>query len=201
LRLPQRRSPLTASTSKNRKQHALSAAKQPSSACACGDALLQAQWARGLQKNQAPPLLQGRQGRWGGFFSTGARPSAGGSGGSGASTSGGASASTSSTTTASTTAAARSPFDRWLAGLRAVPPVARVLGFAGIMPFIALAPPVSKHLFWVLPFDVIDNSAAFQVAYGASIVSFLGAVHWGYAMSSPAMASPLLARAAREAYL
>jgi hypothetical protein len=59
--------------------------------------------------------------------------------------------------------APRSPFERWWAGIKAVPPVPRFLGFAGIIPFIALAPPVSKHLFWILPHDVIDNSAMFQV--------------------------------------
>jgi hypothetical protein len=123
--------------------------------------------------------------------------------------------------------------------------VPRFLGLTGVIPFIALAPPVSKHLFWVLPHDVIDNSAMFQVraprprrraapwrvhsppcrqrcrggpadapllwrtpplgrrqvGYGISILTFLGAVHWGLAMGSAAMASPLMARAARESYL
>jgi hypothetical protein len=40
-----------------------------------------------------------------------------------------------------------------------------------------------------------------QVGYGISIVTFLGAVHWGLAMGSAAMASPLLARVSRESYL
>jgi hypothetical protein len=166
---------------------------------------------------------------------------------------------------------ARSPFDRWLSSMRAVPRVPLFLGLTGAIPFIALAPPVSKHLFWLLPHDVIDNSAMFQargtaaraarrpalslslvrathqparaasaqgdarmhvvgapnsypaaakrpnpsptppspstvppprqVGYGISIVTFLGAVHWGHAMGSASMASPLMARAAREAYL
>lgn len=43
--------------------------------------------------------------------------------------------------------------------------------------------------------------ALVQVGYGISIVTFLGAVHWGLAMGSTAMASPLMRRAARESYL
>jgi hypothetical protein len=45
------------------------------------------------------------------------------------------------------------------------------------------------------------TAAPRQVGYGISIVTFLGAVHWGLAMGSSAMASPLMARAARESYL
>ncbi|GBF89500.1 hypothetical protein Rsub_02072 [Raphidocelis subcapitata] len=86
----------------------------------------------------------------------------------------------------------RSPFDRWLSNMRAVPRVPLLLGLTGAIPFVALAPPVSKHLFWLLPHDV---------GYGISIVTFLGAVHWGLAMGSASMASPLMARAARESYL
>jgi hypothetical protein len=39
------------------------------------------------------------------------------------------------------------------------------------------------------------------VGYGITIVTFLGAVHWGLAMGSPSLASPVMARAARESYL
>ncbi|KIY97176.1 hypothetical protein MNEG_10785 [Monoraphidium neglectum] len=95
----------------------------------------------------------------------------------------------------------RSPFERWWASFQTIPLVPRMLALAGAIPFIALAPPVSKHLTWVLPYDIIENSAMFQVGYGISIVTFLGAVHWGLAMGSAAMASPLLARVSRESYL
>jgi len=47
------------------------------------------------------------------------------------------------------------------------PQVVKVLGFGGAIPFIALAPPVSKHLFFVLPHEVIDNSASFQASAAA----------------------------------
>lgn len=60
-------------------------------------------------------------------------------------------------------AQSRSPFERWWAAFQSVPPVPKLLGVTGAIPFIALSPPVSKHLFWILPHDVIDNSAMFQV--------------------------------------
>lgn len=61
--------------------------------------------------------------------------------------------------------------------LKDVPLPARVLGLGGLIPFLAGAVGV-----WVLP----DLSGAIamtaQLAYGAVILTFVGAVHWGYAM-------------------
>lgn len=58
---------------------------------------------------------------------------------------------------------------------------ARRLGFAGLAPFVGLAlsvwlvePPQRHSLIWAL------------TAYGATIVSFVGALHWGLAMREPA---------------
>jgi len=66
-------------------------------------------------------------------------------------------------------------------GWAAVPSIAKTLGLAGLIPFIALSPPVAAHLPF-LPGYVLANAAALQVGYGATIASFLGGVHWGAAM-------------------
>lgn len=52
---------------------------------------------------------------------------------------------------------------------------ARVLGLAGLIPFVAL----TVALYAEGPRDRI---ALAQLAYGATIVSFIGALHWGLAM-------------------
>ena len=54
--------------------------------------------------------------------------------------------------------------------------------YAGVIPFIALSPPVAASL-PLLPADLIQNAALLQVAYGASIASFLGGIHWAMAMA------------------
>jgi hypothetical protein len=58
-----------------------------------------------------------------------------------------------------------------------ISPLAQILGFAGLVPFVTLAgliflvnPQIKSHLIFSL------------VAYGATIVSFLGAIHWGLTM-------------------
>lgn len=55
--------------------------------------------------------------------------------------------------------------------------VARLLGFAGLIPFVALA---------ALSFAVSSEQRALLVssllAYAVTIVSFLGAIHWGLTM-------------------
>lgn len=57
------------------------------------------------------------------------------------------------------------------------PTVVTVLGYAGLLPFGALA----LALWW--PSSVHPAPLAFALlAYGASIASFLGAIHWGLAM-------------------
>jgi hypothetical protein len=64
-----------------------------------------------------------------------------------------------------------------LSKLTAVSPIAFKLGIAGLIPFVVLA---------VLGFVVTDayqNLIIFSLlAYGASISSFLGAIHWGLTM-------------------
>jgi len=64
---------------------------------------------------------------------------------------------------------------------RAVPFPALILGMAGLIPFVALAPPLAHML--PLPALVAAHPTEAQALYGASIVSFLGAIHWGLAMA------------------
>jgi len=61
--------------------------------------------------------------------------------------------------------------------LRDVPLPARVLGLGGLIPFLAGAVGV-----WVLPDLIAAIAMTAQLAYGAVILTFVGAVHWGYAM-------------------
>ena len=55
-----------------------------------------------------------------------------------------------------------------------LPPIVQILGYAGLIPFIGLA-------FMVQLADSPNDLIALEslVAYGAVIVSFLGALHWG----------------------
>ena len=58
----------------------------------------------------------------------------------------------------------------------ALPPLAWPLGLAGLIPFAAGA--LAVALGW--------HAAAFPLAaYGATILAFLGAVHWGLALAAP----------------
>lgn len=61
---------------------------------------------------------------------------------------------------------------------REVPPIARQLGYAGLIPFVALA-----LLAWALPEWRVKAQLA-QLTYAAVILSFLGAVHWGLALAA-----------------
>lgn len=54
-----------------------------------------------------------------------------------------------------------------------IPPLARPLGFAGLVPFAGLA---------LLSLAGVAWAPAALAAYGASILAFLGAVHWGFAL-------------------
>ncbi|DBA78234.1 TPA: hypothetical protein ACH3X2_008188 [Trebouxia sp. C0005] len=63
-----------------------------------------------------------------------------------------------------------------------VPAPAKILGLAGVIPFIALSPPIAASL-PLLPAELVQNAALLQVAYGASIASFLGGIHWAMAMA------------------
>lgn len=58
-----------------------------------------------------------------------------------------------------------------------LPAPARLLGPAGLIPFAALAIGV-----WV----GLPAAGPALVAYGATILAFLGAVHWGLALATPA---------------
>lgn len=60
-----------------------------------------------------------------------------------------------------------------------LPSAARWLGYAGLIPFVALA----AMVWWLPPED--QMAAAFALkAYGATIASFLGAIHWGLSMQA-----------------
>ncbi len=58
-----------------------------------------------------------------------------------------------------------------------IPPAVVYLGYGGLIPFLALAlattADVNHRLLW----------AEALIAYGAIILSFVGALHWGFAMS------------------
>lgn len=76
-----------------------------------------------------------------------------------------------------------------------IPGVVKGLGFGGLIPFWALSPAIAS---W-LPFELFGGThetGTLQLAYGASILSFLGGVHWGLAMTSH---TPL--RATTERYV
>lgn len=60
--------------------------------------------------------------------------------------------------------------------------LAKVLGYAGALPFLALSPPVLERM--VETERKKEVAEKLQVAYGASILSFLGAVHWGFVLKN-----------------
>lgn len=57
---------------------------------------------------------------------------------------------------------------------QSLPPGAAALGYAGLLPFAAAALGVA-----LLDGELRDLAARALLAYGAVILSFLGAVHWG----------------------
>ncbi len=57
------------------------------------------------------------------------------------------------------------------------PPWAARLGYAGLLPFVILALAA-----WAAPLAYRAQAAHALLAYGATIASFLGAIHWGLAM-------------------
>ena len=61
-----------------------------------------------------------------------------------------------------------------------VPPLALGLGAAGLLPFAA----GTAGLWWLDPLDA-GQLVGPLVGYAAVILSFMGAVHWGLAMSLP----------------
>jgi hypothetical protein len=62
----------------------------------------------------------------------------------------------------------------------ALPRLATGLGYAGLLPFVALAAAA-----WLVPAAYRTQAAFALLAYGAAIASFLGAIHWGLAMRGP----------------
>ena len=60
----------------------------------------------------------------------------------------------------------------------AAPAVAKILGFAGLLPFIA----GSLYLL-AGPLTLAQVAANALIGYGAVILSFMGAVHWGLALA------------------
>ena len=62
-----------------------------------------------------------------------------------------------------------------------IPPIVKWLGYGGLLPFVALAAAV-----WVDS----NHSSLWRdalVGYGVVILSFVGALHWGFAMSQNGM--------------
>ena len=57
--------------------------------------------------------------------------------------------------------------------------VATALGYAGLIPFVVLAIGA-----W-LPLPGVTHPVEFLIAYGAVILAFMGAIHWGSAMAGP----------------
>ena len=57
-----------------------------------------------------------------------------------------------------------------------IPPIVNWLGYGGLLPFVALAVAA-----WVDGSNSLWRNAL--LAYGAVILSFVGALHWGFAMS------------------
>ena len=54
----------------------------------------------------------------------------------------------------------------------------RLLGYAGLIPFVVLS-----AFLWIFPDSIYKDIIIFSLlAYGVTIVSFLGAIHWGLAM-------------------
>ena len=61
-----------------------------------------------------------------------------------------------------------------------VPRIASLLGYGGVIPFAALAIAA-----WAAPLAYLQPVAEAQIAYGAAILSFLGAAQWGAAIVAP----------------
>lgn len=61
-----------------------------------------------------------------------------------------------------------------------LPPIAWPLGLAGLLPFLAGLAAVVLGYGW---------AAGALAAYGATILAFLGAVHWGLALAEPGRAA------------
>lgn len=63
-----------------------------------------------------------------------------------------------------------------------LPVIAQLLGYGGVVPFVLLS---SAVLFNIdLSFLQIETPSQALLNYGAVIISFIGAVHWGVALTS-----------------
>ncbi len=67
-----------------------------------------------------------------------------------------------------------------------LPAIAYVLGVAGVLPFIACGVAA------VSPGEAASLGLPALLAYGALILSFVGAVHWGFALAAPRSAASAL---------
>jgi len=65
-----------------------------------------------------------------------------------------------------------------------IPFAAGVLGYTGAIPFVGSAGALVLVEASVLPFSLSPVIINAQLSYGASILSFLGGVHWGVALDS-----------------
>lgn len=61
------------------------------------------------------------------------------------------------------------------------PRAAALLGYAGVIPFVATA----VIIFFLYPRDEAQIVLTYQIAYGAMILSFLGGIRWSLAMLFP----------------
>jgi hypothetical protein len=70
--------------------------------------------------------------------------------------------------------------------LKNIPQPALVIGAAGVIPFVAFA-----ILAWVPAESVFRQLALqFQITYGALVLAFVGAVHWGLAIAGYGTGGP-----------
>lgn len=74
--------------------------------------------------------------------------------------------------------------------IRPLPLFAVLLGLAGLLPFIACSIGALS-----LEADAAQRSLFALVAYGATILAFLGGVHWGFALDDSGSPSVLVQRA------
>ena len=70
-------------------------------------------------------------------------------------------------------------------GTGTLPRWAARLGYAGALPFVALAAAT-----WSTPAAYSAQAALALLAYGATIASFMWAIHWGLAMRGPLTPQP-----------
>lgn len=70
-------------------------------------------------------------------------------------------------------------------GQRSLPQGLTALGYAGLLPFVACVLAIA-----LLEGETRAFAARSLVAYGAVILSFLGAVHWGLVLRQPDAAAP-----------